>query len=89
MPETIVVNLSSRVEAFRFLTAEWWEEDSKFVVVRGSMRKDSEDFALRLDLDKRAFLDHVPNEKMEKLLRRQAEHISQLVWGERLKRSKR
>ena len=87
MPETVTIDLSSRIEPFGLLTAEWWEEDSKFVVVRGSTKKGHEIFALRLDLDKRTFLDHLSNEKTDELVQSQASLISQLVWSERLRRS--
>jgi hypothetical protein len=85
MPETKTVDLSSRIKPFDLLTAEWWDENSKCVVVRGSMNKDHEDFALRLDLDKRAFLDHAENADMDKLVQGQASLISQLVWKARSK----
>jgi hypothetical protein len=86
MAETVTIDLSSHIDAFLKLTAEWWEENSKFVVIRGATKKDADKFALRLDLDKRAFLDHVDNERTDKLVQSQAKAISELVWSERLKR---
>lgn len=82
---TITVDLSSLVEPFRLLTAEWWDENSKFVVVRGSTQKDADPFSLRLDLEKRAFLDHAKNPKTDELIQSQVQIISQLVWHERLR----
>jgi hypothetical protein len=89
MAETTTIDLTQRIESFRFVTAEWWDEKSKFVVVRGSTEKDSEDFAVRLDIEKRAFLDHVSNPMTDKLVQSQASQISQLVWNERAKREGR
>jgi hypothetical protein len=85
MMTTITVDLSKELEFFRLLTAEWWDENSKFVVVRGSTKKDPENFALRLDLEKRAFLDHLSNPKTDELVQSQVLLISQLVWHERLR----
>jgi hypothetical protein len=88
MPDTVKVDLTSRFRpSFGRLIAEWWNEDSKCVVVRGSTMKDREDFALRLDLDKRAFLDRVGNDETDELLRTKAPEISRHVWEERVKQS--
>ena len=87
MPETITVDLSSRIKPFGLLTAEWWDENSKCVVVRGSMKKEHEDFVLRLDLDKRAFLDHAENSDTDKLVQSHAALIAQLVWKARSQRT--
>jgi hypothetical protein len=89
MAETTTIDLTRRIELFRFVTAEWWDENSKFVVVRGSTEKNPEDFALRLDIEKRAFLDHVSNPEADKLVQSQASQISQLVWSERAKLQRR
>jgi hypothetical protein len=85
MTTTTRLDLSKQIKLFHLLTAEWWDENSKFVVVRGSTKRESEDFALRLDLEKRAFLDHASNPKTDQLVQSQVHLISQLVWNERLK----
>ena len=85
---TITVDLSSQVEAFRSLTAEWWDEKSKFVVVRGATWVDEDSFSLRLDLEKRAFLDHATNLKTDELVQSMVQLISQLVWHEKLRQRK-
>jgi hypothetical protein len=82
---TFTLDLNRHLKSFRVLTAEWWDTESKFVVVRGATKKDPEGFALRLDLEKRAFLDHVPNTKTDELIQGQVSEISRLVWSERLK----
>ena len=81
MTETTKIDLSGWMHLFRFMTAEWWDHNSKFAVVRGSTEKDPEAFALRLDLEKRAFLDHVTNPKTDRLLQNEVQQISQLVWN--------
>ncbi len=87
MTDTVKLDLSSRFEPFGRLIAEWWEEDSKFVVVHGSTKHDHQDFNLRLDLDKRVFLDHLKNKTTDDLIQKQAQEISRLVWSERQRRS--
>jgi hypothetical protein len=87
MTETTTLNLrnlTSWTAFFRLLTAEWWDENSKFVVVRGATSTDPEDFALRLDIEKRAFLDHASNSTVDTLLQSQVQEISRLVWSERV-----
>jgi hypothetical protein len=86
--DTITVDLSDQVELFRRLTAEWWDENSKFVVVRGSTKRGADDFKLRLDLEKRAFLDHASDPKTDQLVQGQVQLISQLVWTEKLRAKK-
>jgi hypothetical protein len=88
MADTTVVpldELSQRL--FRFISAEWWESDSKFVLVRG--HNSVEDFALRLDLDKQSFLDHVEDKETEELLKKSAHSIAAIVWGARIRSSSR
>ncbi|MGJ4887090.1 hypothetical protein ACQR1Y_02810 [Bradyrhizobium sp. HKCCYLRH3099] len=85
MAETTIIDLTNRVGKFSTVTAEWWEDNSKFVVVRGLTEGDCQSFALRLDLEKRAFIDRAPDPKTDQLLQGQALQISQLVWSERAK----
>ena len=77
------VDLSGRTALLPGLQAEWWNENSKFAVVRG-VTKDYQEFdGLRLDLEKRAFLDHVANPQADELVQSQAHKIAQWVWEER------
>jgi len=86
MSETTTVDLGKQLKAPGPLTAEWWDDNSKCVVVRGSLYHT--DFAVRLDLEKRAFLDHVENnQKLDEILQQIAARISELVWKERLRRA--
>jgi hypothetical protein len=87
MSETTTFDLRKPLRSPGPLTVEWWDDNSKCVVVRGSLFHT--DFALRLDLEKRAFLDHVEsNEKLDEALQHAAALISELVWKERsLKRA--
>jgi hypothetical protein len=45
-----------------FLRAEWWDPSSRFVLVRYSRKGHEEELGLRLDLDKRVFLDHLSDD---------------------------
>jgi len=83
MSEAVTLHFSTQTEPLGVLTVEWWDENSKYVVVCGS--KDEEDFALRLDLDKHAFLDHAKNSRTDELVQSLAPDISRLVWTERSK----
>jgi hypothetical protein len=86
MSETTTVDLEKPMGAPGPLSAEWWDDNSKCVVVRGSLFHT--DFALRLDLEKRAFLDHVENnKKLDEALQQAAARISEFVWKERLRRT--
>ena len=92
MTETFTFDLSKSFLFFPVLTAEWWDEKSKFVVVRGCINSPNmaaKHFALRLDLEKRAFLDHASNAETDALVQKQASEISRLVWNERLKRQQK
>jgi hypothetical protein len=61
-------------------TAEWWEDSSKFVVVR-FVPKDimGESFALRLDLDKRVFIDHAPDSTIDQVVQERGRKIWETV----------
>lgn len=85
MPETVVVELPD-IAPFSRMTAEWWEETSKFVVIRGTTGTDGVAFALRLDLDKRAFLDRTGEEETDRLVPDLAKTIAERVQNERRKR---
>jgi len=88
MAETIKIDLRKAVNAekvFASLMAEWWDVNSKFAVVRGTVRDDSEKFALRLDLDKRAFLDHLANPITDQIVHSYAHLLSQVIVSEKSK----
>jgi hypothetical protein len=43
-----------------FIRAEWWDDRSRFVLVRYALEGKEQELGLRLDLDKKIFLDHLP-----------------------------
>jgi hypothetical protein len=88
MSDTTTVDLEKPIGASGPLSAEWWDDNSKCVVVRGVDPLFHTDFALRLDLEKRAFLDHVENnKKLDEVLQQAAARISEYVWKERIRRA--
>jgi hypothetical protein len=92
MTDTTTVDLRNKAgefdQLFAMLLAEWWDVNSKFAVVRGLMRSDNDlkKFALRLDLDKRAFLDHAADPDADKLVQDQVHTIARLIISEKSKR---
>jgi hypothetical protein len=66
----------------RFLRAEWWGDLSRFVVIRYSERGGAEK-SLRMDIDKRVFLDHVADPARDKVVQKQALPIWEIVAKER------
>lgn len=78
------ISLNDRIESsmgVKFISAEWWDEASRFVVVRVSYLGDERTF--RMDLFKRAFLDHLPEGDVEDFFQQSVEPIAQLVGQER------
>jgi hypothetical protein len=60
VPKPNSLNLQGKVEdagAIHFLRAEWLDADSRFVLVRYSIDAKEDPYGLRMDLDKRVFLD--------------------------------
>jgi hypothetical protein len=55
-----------------FLRAEWWDNESRFVLVRYSLKGREQELGLRLDLDKKIFLDHLDNLEFDHLVQAQA-----------------
>jgi hypothetical protein len=49
-----------------FLRAEWWDDRSRFVLVRYSLEGKEHELGLRLDLDKKIFLDHFNDPYLDK-----------------------
>lgn len=58
---------------------EWWRPDSRFVVVRYSQGGELNEFGMRLDLDKRSFLDRFDNDRLDANLQSLVPEISSLV----------
>jgi hypothetical protein len=61
---------------FRLSHAEWWNEDSRFVLIRFFEHGTLAELGLRFDLDKKAFLDDTGSLETDRALREQ----SLLVW---------
>jgi hypothetical protein len=49
-----------------FSRAEWWDDHSRFVLVRYSLDGKEQPYGLRLDMDKAIFLDRLPDPELEK-----------------------
>jgi hypothetical protein len=82
------INLTDNVPSVGglvFLRAEWWDPSSRFVLVRYSYKGHEEELGLRLDLDKKVFLDHVPGPKFDEEVQRRVEAIWKFVTLERAK----
>src|SRR5467141_3201980 len=64
MSETKSITLEGKLEdvgALHFLRVEWQRDGSRFVLIRCSLDGDEQPLGLRLDLDKRVFLDSLGN----------------------------
>jgi hypothetical protein len=61
----------------RFLRAERWDDQSRFVLIRYALEGKEEEFGLRLDLDKKIFLDHLPDPELDQL----AQYLLKPTWG--------
>jgi hypothetical protein len=59
-----------------FLRAEWWDDHSRFVLVRYALEGKEQEFGLRLDLDKKIFLDHLPDPKLDEI----AQFLAKPIW---------
>lgn len=68
-----------------FLRVEWWDDSSRFVLVRYSRAGKEQEFGLRLDLDKKIFLDHFEDTDLDKKVQTLVEPIWSIVahkrWG--------
>jgi len=60
-----------------FSRAEWWDDQSRFVLVRYSISGKEETYGLCLDMDKRIFLDHIPNPEWDKFAR----YVVRDIWN--------
>jgi len=62
-----------------FLRAEWWDDSSRFVLIRYSLEGKEQELGLRLDLDKKIFLDHMDDPKLDTIVQHEAENIWRVV----------
>ncbi len=68
MASTKKIEFEGRVEdvgGLRFLRAEWQRDQSRFVLIRYAVNGREQPLGLRLDLDKRIFLDSLDDPKMD------------------------
>jgi hypothetical protein len=63
----------------QFLRVEWWDESSKFAVIKYSINDREEGLGLRIDLDKKAILDKVQNTYIDQRIQASREKIWQAV----------
>jgi hypothetical protein len=68
-----------------FLRVEWWDDSSRFVVVRFAYKgEEAKKDGFRLDLDKRVFLDHfLRDQELDKEVQKMANPIWGIVVKER------
>jgi hypothetical protein len=80
MAQVQSIDLSSKLKQpgeLTFLSAEWWSKSSRFVLVRYSYKDEEQKFGLRLDLDKRIFLDHLDDPKLDEFVQR---FYARIIW---------
>jgi hypothetical protein len=69
----------------RLLRAEWWDPDSRFVLLRYALHDHEEPLGLRMDLDKGAILDQLDSPDLDQRLNKCVRHIWHVVLDERSK----
>lgn len=62
-----------------FLSAEVPETESPFAMVWYSLKGRAQEYALRLDLDKQVFLDHLDNNEDDRFVQQSAKKIADYV----------
>jgi len=86
MPAIREIDLRGRIggnAAIKFLRAEVSKEHRlPFALIRYSLYGKEQDLGLRLDLDKRVFIDHLPDEENEGILERAAPKIVEILGAE-------
>ncbi len=91
MVEVIATDLRGKMEAFgplAIVRAEWWKESPKFVLLRYEISGKEAAMGVRLDLDKKAILDDVgENKDLSSALRERASEIWSVVVREKVFRS--
>jgi hypothetical protein len=81
--ESIDLSMLKPVGPLVFQRVEWWRKSSRFVLVRYSYGGIEPEFGLRLDLDKRVFLDHPDDPNFDKIIQEYAKIIWEIVAGTR------
>jgi hypothetical protein len=87
MAEIKSIPLEGRIiaaEGINFPKVEWWGDQSRFVVIRYSEQGGTEG-SLRMDLDKRVFLDHIADPSKDNAVQEQTLPIWEIVAKERNK----
>jgi hypothetical protein len=82
MTSTRRIEFEGRVEdvgTLRFLRAEWQRDRSRFVLIRYAVDGHEQPFGLRLDLDKRVFLDSLDNPKVDASVQERIPKILSIV----------
>jgi hypothetical protein len=69
-------------DGIKFIKAQWWDDNSPLVVIHLSYRGDVE--RLRMDIDKRTFLDHLTDPQKDKTVQKLTMPIWEIVAKERL-----
>lgn len=86
MPAIREIDLNGRLgenAAIKFLRAEVSKEHRlPFALIRYSLYGKEQEFGLRLDLDKRVFIDHLPDEQDEEILEKIAPKIVEILGAE-------
>ena len=70
-----------RIGLAQFVSAEWWPESPRFVLLRYRLQGQGrlEEKGLRLDLDKKAIIDDVPDRETDQLVKQRARSIWEAV----------
>lgn len=66
---------------------EWWTESSRFVLVRYSREGLMQEYGMRIDLDKRTFLDHFDEPSLDQKLDSLLPEICDIVYAQRSSQS--
>ena len=86
MASTKKIEFEGRVEdvgALHFLRAEWQREKSRFVLIRYAVDGHEQPLGLRLDLDKRIFLDSLDNPKVDASVQERIPKILSIIGAAR------
>ena len=87
MVHVLSASLEGKIEGFgpiRFTKVEWWTESPKFALLKYNIRGNDVALGVRLDLDKKAFLDDVDEKDQVAAVRKAAPAIWEAVVKERL-----
>jgi len=84
MPEGGFVNLQPKIESSGDLTSlrpSGWDNDPRFVIVTYSY-KNSDEKWVRMDLDKRRFIDQLDDTHLDELIKMQTDRIWKIIIDE-------